>query len=79
MMQSRTITAGREFHPAPKNCITLLLTYKNNNIYTLFFQYFLFYTFILNAILFFTISTDRIETSTISPTFTTSSGCLMNL
>ena len=79
------ITVGREYralheHPAPKNSLFILLTYcmllmrkcqENFHFYP--------FNFIVNWILCFFKSTLITFTSTMSPTLTTSSGCLMNL
>ena len=81
------ITTSREFHPAPKNlplCISyivILFAWKCKREFLL--PYFLalssFPIFIVRPIRFFATSTEITCTSTISPTLTASSGCLMNL
>lgn len=72
--RSRTITAGRELHPAPKNFLIISFT---STVYRtlLLLSIYLLSKIMLNWILLFGISTLNTLTSTTSPTFTTSRGC----
>ena len=78
--QPAGITVGREFtvqlyHPAPKNSLFILHTHCMHSI---FICQYIFYSFIVSWIRCFFRSTLITFTSTISPTLTTSRGCLIN-
>lgn len=60
-------------------CIILFYSLKRGRKTALPLQKFVFYIFIVNEMRFFSLSTSRTFTLTISPTLRTSVGCLINL
>ena len=74
--RSRTLTAGREFHPAPKKLSYYVIFYVSvaEDVPPVNVSY----KIIDRPIRFFGMSTLRTFTSTISPTLTTSNGCFTN-